>query len=128
MAEAASNRLNAPSRPPWWMVTYDLDPNFFNLNSATQYQKETADATDAVDLDLEREWKVAYTTTDFKKGWILLKVASQDEAETVIKNYKMYQFFQNLTYTAVYSATQSGINLGIIWDGVKLYVKQHLKF
>lgn len=126
MAEAANNRLNDPTRPPWWLVYYDLDPVFFNLNSSEQYALETDDAVDAVELALEAKWKAAYTTTDFKQGWILLQVESLEQAEEVIHHYKMFPYFENITYTPVYSATKEGINAQIVWDGCKKYVKDHI--
>jgi hypothetical protein len=125
MAEAAQNRLNDPTRPPWWLVNYDLDPVFFNLDSKEQYKRETDDAVDAVELAIESKWKAAYTTTDFKKGWILLQVGSQDEAEEVIHHYKMFPYFTNITYTPVYSATKAGINAQILWDGFWKFIKDH---
>jgi muconolactone delta-isomerase len=126
MAEAAKNRLNEASRPPWWLVFYDLDPVFFNLSADEQYKLETDDAVDAVELAIESKWKAAYTTTDFKKGWILLQVDSREEAEEVIHHYKMFPYFTNITYTPVYSATKAGINAQIVWDGFKKYVHDHI--
>jgi hypothetical protein len=126
MAEASQNRLNAPTRPPWWLVNYDLDPVFFNLDSNEQYALENGDAVDAVELAIESKWKAAYTTTDFKKGWILLQVESQDQAEDVIHRYKMFKYFTNITYTPVYSATKAGINTQIILDGCKKFVNDHV--
>ena len=126
MAEAAKNRLNDPTRPPWWMVYYDLDPVFFNLSADEQYKLETDDAVDAVELALEAKWKASYASTDFKRGWILLEVASLEQAEDVIHRYKMFKYFVNITYTPVYSATKAGINAQIIWGGLKKYVHDHV--
>lgn len=126
MAEAAKNYMNAPTRPPWWLVTYDLNADFFNLGPDAQYSMEYEDAVDAVEMALEKKWKAAYTTTDFKQGWLLLEVESREQAEDVIQRYKMFPYFTNVTYTPVYSATKAGINAKIIWDGCQKFVHDHV--
>lgn len=123
MAGATTNRFNFDKRQPLWLVTYELDPAFFNLASDAQYRTETGDAVYAVELAMQFEWKAAYTTTDFKKGWIVLKLGTQAEVEKIMTGYSMYKYFTNITYTQVYSATQAGIDLSIIWAGFKKYLR-----
>lgn len=123
MAEAAKNRLNDPNRPPWWLVTYELDPLFFDLVADEQYNLEIDDASDAVELALEFKWKASYSSIDFKKGWIVLKLGSKADAEKVVTGYSMYKYFTNVTYTPVYSATQAGIDLKVIWVGFKKFLR-----
>lgn len=121
------NPFNRTDRPPLWMVTYDLNfSTFSKLGDREQYQAELADAVNGVELLLERKWKAAYTSfPDFSKGYIFLKVGSQAEAEELVKGYRMYEYFENLKFTAVYSATTAGFNLGILWAGIKKYLAAH---
>lgn len=123
MADAAQNRFNTVTRAPLWMVTYEMDAAFYELGADEQYQFENLDAIHSASLAFELEWKAAYTTTDFKTGWLLFKVADQQQAEAVIKSYPLYKHFQNITYTPVYSATQGGFNGKILWSGFKEFVK-----
>jgi hypothetical protein len=121
------NPFNRTDRPPLWMVTYDLNfSTFSKLGPREQYEAELADAVNGVELLLERKWKAAYTSfPDFSKGYIFLKVGSQAEAEQLIKGYRMYQYFENLKFNKVYSATQAGFNLKILWAGIRKYLRLH---
>ena len=118
--------MNAPTRPPWWLVTYDLNADFFKLGPDVQYAMEFADAVDAVELALESTWKAAYTTTDFRKVWLLLQVKDESQALKAIQRYKMFPYLTNISCMPVYSATKAGINLKIMWEGFKKYLRDHL--
>jgi hypothetical protein len=78
-AKPTENRLTTESRPTSWLVTYEMDASFFELAADAQFDLETTDGAHAVSLALQRIWKAAFTTTDIKKGWILLNVRSQAE-------------------------------------------------
>jgi muconolactone delta-isomerase len=114
----AENRLTAGNRPTSFVVIYDMAPGFFDLTPDAQYKLQIKDAAHAVALAIRRIWRAAFTTTDLKRGWILLAVKSQAEAEQVIAGYPTRQYLNNLTYTRVFNATQAGINLQIILKGI----------
>lgn len=125
--QPTDNRLTSKDRPTSWLVTYDMDESFYKLAGDVQFNLQTTDGAHAVRLALECIWKAAFTTTDIKKGWILLNVRSQAEAEQVIQGYPTRPYLGNLRYTRVYNATQAGINLQIVLRGIKEYLKTRFR-
>ncbi len=125
--QPAENRLTSGDRPTSWLVTYDMADSFYKLQSDVQYDLQTTDGAHAVCLALECKWKAAFTTTDIKKGWILLNVRSQAEAEQVIQGYPTRPYLDNLRYTRVYNATQAGINLQIVLRGIKEWLQTRFR-
>ncbi|MBW8875638.1 MAG: hypothetical protein JF614_11805 [Acidobacteria bacterium] len=129
MAEAADNKLHSDSRPILWLVSYELAPAFFDLGADEQYQLEMSDGAHAIALAFEHAWKAGYIATDFKKSWILLDLghqADQAAAEKAIRGYPLHKYFNNLTYTRVFSATRGGFDPKIIWSGFKEFAKSRL--
>jgi hypothetical protein len=127
MEGAADNRLHSDTRPTFWLVSYEMDPEFFKLGGDEQFRRETADGVHAVALAFERIWKAGYISTDFRKGWILFdlgKKAAQAEVEEVLHGYPMHRYFQNVKYNPVYSATAAGFDFKMIWSGFKEFIKE----
>jgi hypothetical protein len=112
-----------PGRPTWWLVTYDLNPSFFELDPAEQLRLKDGDYIYGVATALERKWRAAYTTTDLHSGWLLFSLPSQEATQKMVEGYVMYKYFSNLTFTEVYSASKGGLNLKIAWDGFKLFLR-----
>lgn len=119
MAEADPNRVT------WWMVTYELDPNFFMLPPERQLELKNGDYEYGIATALARKWKAAYTTTDLGRGWLLFKVGSHEQAEKMVSGYVMYDYFKNVSYTPVYSATEGGLNARLVWAGVKRFLRDY---
>ncbi|HXT19483.1 MAG TPA: hypothetical protein VN923_01920 [Thermoanaerobaculia bacterium] len=120
--QPAENRLVNPDRPYWWLITYDLDPAFFQISAAEQAQLENADAEHGIEMAIELEWKAAYTTLDLLHGWIVMNLKGGGDAAAAAQAaqaYPMYKYLQNLAYTQIYSATEAGFNWKIVWGGFK---------
>jgi hypothetical protein len=128
--EPADNRLTSDNRPFLWLVTYEMDPSFFHFGNAEQTRMEVADGVHGVALAFELVWKAAYASTDLKRGWILLDMGNQSdqaEVEKIMQGYPMYKYYtQSLKYTRVFSATQAGFDLKMIWDGFKEFLHDRL--
>jgi hypothetical protein len=116
-----------PGRPTWWLVTYDLNPSFFELAIEEQLRLKNGDYVYGIATAIERKWKAAYTTTDLNKGWLLFNLRSRAEAEEMVQGYVMSKYFSNLVFTPVYSATKGGLNLKLLWEGFKEFLKRHFK-
>ena len=125
MTKAADNRLRNDSRPTSWLVSYDMDTNFFNFSSDEQYRMENADVTHAVSLRFEGKWKAGFISTDFKHGYIVLDLGNESteaDADETMRGYPMYQYFLNLRYTRVFNATEAGFDWQTVWGGFKEYL------
>ncbi len=124
MEDAAGTRFNDPNRRRYWMVTFVMNPKFFELSAEEQADLENREIDQALADFLARKQTAGFIHTEFRRGWIIYNAKDQAEAEQIAKLSPVFPYFDDVQYFQVFDGRDGAFSIGNFYRGLKLLFRE----